>query len=676
MSMTDLLAPYISADNQIIRFDVTEDEVRTNVEKGMDIARARVTAIKTENSPTFENTIAALETCDEEMSFVASIFFNMLSTMSTDARQALAQELGPVFSEFRNELTLDADLFKQVDSVYQMRSKLNLTPEEDTLLENTWLGFTRNGANLPEDKQKTLRELDAHMSTLSPKYSDNALKSTNDFILWCDADDVKGLPETALAQARETAKEKGGEKDYAITLHAPSYGPALTYLENRDLREKLWRAAANIATGGEHDNSQLVLDIVRCRNERAQLLGFPTHAAYVLDRRMAGSVENVTEFLNDLAKVARPKAEAELAELKKFAGLDDLKPWDLGYYSEKLRQQKFNFSAEDLRPYFPLETVLQGTFTHFEKLFGIHFVEQSDAIVWHADVKCVKVIDSKTSEFLGTLYTDFFPRESKRSGAWQSDFIGAGKFRDNMARPIVCTVYNFTKPAEGKPSLITFGEVETIFHEFGHALHNLLAKGKHQSVSGTNVFWDFVELPSQVQENWLMEDETLAMVSGHYQTGEKLPQDLINKMRAAQTFQSGLFYLAQVRQGMLDLAWHTTNPREITDVLSFEEKTTRPFTLLPYVDGCISTHFGHIFSGGYSAGYYSYLWAEVLDADAFSLFKERGLYDQDTAQSYRREILEKGGSEDPMKLFIAFRGRAPDPKAMLVRKGLIDKSAV
>lgn len=668
--MTDLLSPYITNDNEIIHFDISEDAVRDGVKKGMDIARERIAAIKAESAPDFANTIVALETADEEMSFIASIFFNMIGTMSNDARQELAQELGPIFSAFRNELTLDPELFAKIDAVYREKEVLDLTAEERTLLENTWLGFARNGARLPADKQEELRELDSRLSTLSPKYSDNALKSTNAYIMWCDESDVDGLPETALAQARETAKEKGGEKPYAITLHAPSYGPALTYLNNRELREQLWRASANIATGGEFDNSELVIEIATLRDKRAKLLGFASHAGYVLDRRMAGTVDRVNQFLQDLVSAAHPKAKQEFAELQKFAGIE-LKPWDVAYYSEKLRQKKFAFSAEDFRPYFPLETVLDGTFKHFEKLFGVSFVERKDAVVWHEDVQCFSVQDTKTGEALGTLYTDFFPRDSKRSGAWQSDFLGTGLFRGVIARPIVSTVYNFTKPAEGKPSLLTFGEVETIFHEFGHAMHNLLAKGKHPSVTGTNVFWDFVELPSQVQENWLMEDETLDMVSGHYQTGEKLPQELIQKMRAAQTFQSGLFNLRQLTMGLLDMAWHTGAP-QTKDVIEFEKTVTRPYALMPYIDGCTSTHFGHIFSGGYSAGYYSYLWAEVLDADVFDLFKEKGLYDQATAQSYRREILEKGGSEDPMKLFVAFRGREPDPQAMLRRKGLIE----
>lgn len=669
--MTDLLSPYLDKDGRITRFDITEDEVRSGMKQGMDIARARVAQIKKESNPDFENTITALESCDEEMSFITGIFFNMLSVMSTDARQALAQEIGPVLSAFRNELTLDAELFAKVDAIYQRRESLKLSAEESMLLENTWLGFVRNGAKLDAEGQARLKEIDARLSQLSPQYSDNVLKSTNEFILWCDEKDVKGLPETALAQARDTAKAKGGKKDYAITLHAPSLGPALTYLDDRAIREKLWRASANIAFQGDNNNSAIVLEIVKLRDKRAKLLGFANHASYVLDRRMAKTAQRVKEFVDDLVKVAKPKAEIELQELKEFAGLDELKPWDIGYHSEKLRQARFNFSAEDFRPYFPLQHALEGTFKHFEKLFGVQF-RPVDLPVWHEEVQSFAVTDAKTNEELGILYADFFPRESKRSGAWQSDFRGAGLFRGEVQRPIVSIVGNFTKPAEGKPSLLTFYEVETLFHEMGHAMHNLLAQGRHPSVTGTNVLWDFVELPSQIQENWLMEDETLELVAKHYQTGEKLPHALIEKMRAAQTFQSGLFNLRQLSLGTIDYAWHTVDIEKVKDVLSFEREVTEHLSLMPYIDGCRSTSFGHIFAGGYSAGYYSYLWAEVLDADAFELFKEKGLYDQATASSYRKNILEKGGSEDPMKLYVAFRGREPDPKAMLKRKGLLE----
>lgn len=670
--MTDLLAPYLDAQGRIIRFDITEDEVRDGLKQGMDLARARVEAIKAQSEPDFDGTITALETCDEEMSFVAGIFFNMLSMMSTPARQALAQEIGPILAGFRNDLTLDHDLFMAVDKIYQARGSLTLSSEESMLLENTWLGFTRNGAGLGEDGKQRLREIDEKLSQLSPAYSDNTLAATNAFILWLDEAQVKGLPETSLAQARETAKEKGGEKEYALTLHAPSLGPALTYLEDRSIREQLWRASADLATSGENDNRANVLEIVKLRDQRAKLLGFASHAAYVLDRRMAKTVNRVREFADDLYKAAKPRAEQELKALQEFAGAGELKPWDLSYYSEKLRQARYAFSAEDFRPYFPLEHVLNGTFQHFEKLFGITFVPEKNLAVWHDDVDAYRVTDTKTGEELGILYTDFFPRESKRAGAWQSDYRGAGLFRGQVARPIVVTCYNFTKPAEGKPSLLLFGEVETIFHEFGHALHNLLAKGKHPSVTGTNVMWDFVELPSQIQENWLMEDETLALVAKHYETGAPIPRELIDKMRAAQTFQSGMFNLRQLALGAIDMAWHTAEPEAMKDVLTFERSVLDRYTLLPYVTGCTSTHFGHIFAGGYAAGYYSYLWAEVLDADAYDAFKEKGLYDQATAASYRREILEKGGSEDPMTLFVAFRGREPDPTAMLKRKGLLE----
>ena len=453
-----------------------------------------------------------------------------------------------------------------------------------------------------------------------------------------------------------------------------------TYADNRDLREKIWRASGNKAYKDQFDNCDNILTIVRLRDERAKLLGYKNHADYVLERRMAKSPETVISFLEKLLKAYKPAAEQNLMELKEFATesgfSDEIKPWDVGYYSEKLKQKLFDYSSEELRPYFQLEKVLDGVFTHFSKLFGLSFKPAENIPTWHKDVTAYEVHNKNNNEFVGILYADFYPRTGKKSGAWKTSYRDQGLHQGEIKQPIVAIVCNFTKPTKDTPSLLSFDEVTTLFHEMGHAIHALLSNVTYSSHAGTSVLWDFVELPSQVQENWAYKKETLDLFAEHYETGEKIPADLIEKVNKAKNFMIGWGGLRQISFGLMDMRWHSANPANITDVAAFEDDATKDSTLFPRLAGPMSTSFSHIFAGGYAAGYYSYKWAEVLDADTFELFEEKGLYDQETAEKYKNEILSRGGSEHPEILYRRFRGRDADPDALLRREGLLqDKAA-
>ncbi|NBX65468.1 MAG: M3 family peptidase [Proteobacteria bacterium] len=642
------------------------------VEDAIALARGRVSALKASGRADF-SVITELETCDEELSAILEIFYGLLGTDTTDALQDLAQKLGPISAAFSSEISQDEDLFKLVDDIWNKRDQLNLTKAQYATLEKHWKGFVRNGALLDMKGKARLKDIDAELSKLSPKYSDNYLKSTKAFnMLISDEAELAGLPESAVAAAREDADARGHKAGWLFTLDYPSYGPFMTYADNRAAREKMWRAFSARAFGDAHDNCETTLQIVRLRHERANVLGYKTHADFVLERRMAETPARVMAFLERLKTVGRKKAQTELEELKAFAGID-LKPWDIGYYSEKLKQKKYAFDSEQLRPYFPVQAVLEGCFKHCEKLFGLTFREAKGYPVYHPEVQTFEVVDTVRGTPLGLLYADFFPRDGKRSGAWQGTFRERRIMRDGTTGlPLSSIVCNFTKPTKDKPSLLTFDEVETLFHEMGHALHTLLTDIDYPSVSGTSVYWDFVELPSQVMENWLTEKETLDLFARHYQTGETIPQHLIDALKASQNFMAGWTLLRQVQLGTLDMAWHMTDPAKINDVLAFERSVLDPIALMPYEAGCISTSFGHLFSGGYSAGYYSYQWAEVLDADAFALFKQKGLYDAATGRAFREHVLSKGGSEPPMELYKRFRGAEPDPDASLRKKGLLE----
>ncbi len=636
------------------------------------IARERIAALKAANPQDF-SLIVQLETCDEELGQVLEVFYSLLGTDSNDAMQALAQEIGPISAEFGSEISQDEQLFKMVDALWQKRESLGLNKAQYATLERHWKGFVRNGALLDAKGKARLKDLDAEMSKLGPQYSDNLRKSAKAFtLLVTDEAELAGLPESARTAAREEAEAKGHKDAWLFTLDYPSYVPFVTYADNRALREKMWRAFAARSFGDEFDNQALVKTIVGLRHERANLLGYKTHADFVLERRMAETPARVMAFLERQKTVAQPVAKRELEELKAFAGVE-LKPWDVGYYSEKLKQKKYAFDSEQLRPYFSVDAVLKGCFTHCEKLFGLTFRETKTYSTYHPEVQTFEVVDTATGTALGLLYADFFPRDGKQSGAWQGTFRERRIMRDGTTGlPLSVIVCNFTKPTKDKPSLLSFDEVETLFHEMGHALHTLLTVIDYPSVSGTSVHWDFVELPSQIMENWLTEKETLDLFARHYQTGETIPQDLLDALRRSQNFMAGWFVMRQLQFCFLDMAWHTTDPATIKDVLPFERSVLDQLAALPYEAGCVTTSFSHCFAGGYSAGYYSYQWAEVLDADAFALFKEQGLYNPVTGRSFRDNVLAKGGSEPPLDLFRAFRGRDPDPDASLKRRGLLE----
>ncbi len=654
------------------------------VEAAIEEARNAYNTIKTNtDEPTFENTVVAMETAGETLGQVTGVFYNQLSCMGGDELHELAEKIGPVTSNFSSDIILDEKLFARLKAVYDKKDELNLTTEQMTLLEEDYKSFVRGGALLDESKKQRLREINEALSTLGPSFMNNTSKSAEAFELVIDnEDDLSGLPESATGAARHAADEKAkDDKDYEgkwlFTLDYPSYIPFVQYADNRELREKMWRAFGSRAFGDEFDNCENIKQIVTLKNERAKLLGYDTHADYVLEQRMAEKPSKVLGFLEKLKSAYKPAAEADLKRLQEFAkeldGLEDLKPWDFGYYSEKLKQKLFEFSSEDLRPYFPLDKVLNGCFEHFSKLFDLEFKPAEGYELWHEDVKVFELFEKNTGDFVGTLFGDFFPRTGKKDGAWMTAYRGQGLYNGNVERPVIAIVCNFTKPTPDKPSLITHGEVTTLFHEMGHAIHGLLSKITYRSLSGTSVLWDFVELPSQVQENWCYEKETLDMFAEHYETGEKIPEELIEKVRKAMNFMVGWGGLRQVSLGTMDMAWHTTDPATINDVAAFEDEATKDTTLFPRLAGPMSCSFSHIFAGGYSAGYYSYKWAEVLDADTFELFLEKGLYDRGTADAYKNEVLSKGGSQHPAILYRNFRGRDADPDALLRREKLLEK---
>ncbi len=632
--------------------------------------------IENTSEPTFENTIEALDYSGERLDRLSSIFFNLNSAETNDEIQKIAQEVSPLLTAFGNDITLNSELFARVKKVYDLKDSLNLTDEQRMLLDKKFKNFSRNGALLPDEKKQKLRDLDAELAKLKLTFGENVLAETNNYELHLtNADDLKGLPEGTIEAAALTARSR--EKDgWVFTLDHPSYIPFVTYAENRELRKELTIAAGKKAfQGNEYDNRDIVRMIAKLRHERANLLGYPTHAAFVLEERMAQNPERVKAFLNDLLEKAKPAAYKEFDDLSAFAseidGIDQLQKWDGGYYSEKLRQKLFSLDDEMLKPYFKLENVLDGAFGVAVRLFGLNFNEVFDIDKYHEDVRTFEVTDFE-GQLVSVFYADFFPRKGKRNGAWMTSFKPQFVKDGINERPHVSIVCNFTKPTETKPSLLTFNEVTTLFHEFGHALHGMLANTTYPSLSGTSVYWDFVELPSQIMENWCYEPEALALFAKHYETGEIIPQEYIDKIRESATFQEGIATMRQLSFGLLDMAYHAQDPSGIEDVKAFEEMAFAPTKLYPDVkENCMSVSFSHIFQGGYSSGYYSYKWAEVLDADAFEYFKENGIFNREVAQKFADNILSKGGTEHPMTLYKRFRGQEPTPDALLKRAGLI-----
>jgi peptidyl-dipeptidase Dcp len=641
------------------------------IRQTLDMAREKLKALREDPAaPNFENTIVALETLSEPLDRASGIFFNLVEAESNEEMRALSKELSPLVSAFANDLQLDPVIFQKVKAVHDQMASLKLSTEQARLLEKTYKSFARNGALLDDGAKAKLREIDEELSRLGPQYSDHVLKATTskEFFI-AEKSRLAGIPDSALEAAHEAAVAKGKPNEWLFTLDAPSFLPLVTYCKDRALREELWRAYNSRALGGEFDNRETLKRIAVLRHQRAKLLGYETHAHYVLEERMAKTPQNVMAFLDRLDSFAKPQASRELEKLQAIAAQDgntDLKPWDVAYYIEKLKHAEYEFDEEALRPYFPLESVLKGAFEHARRLYGLEFKPNASLPVYHPDVRAFEVWDG--SKFIGLFYADFFPRKSKRGGAWMTAFRDQGLFEGKVQRPHISIVCNFTPPTSKTPSLLSYDEVRTLFHEFGHALHGLLSECTYRSVAGTNVYWDFVELPSQVMENWTEQKESLDLFAHHYETGEVLPAELAQKLKLSSRFMAGWYCLRQLAFAHIDLAWHAADPSGVTDVEEFEKKVVAKAQVLPRIDGTsISASFSHIFAGGYSAGYYSYKWAEVLDADAFSYFQEHGLFDREIAMKFREHVLSKGGSEHPSVLFERFRGRGPDADALIRR---------
>jgi len=673
--MNPLLSPFDTAPFSQIKNEHFKPAFLQSIED----ARAEIDAITNNTeAPTFENTIEALEFSGQQLDRISSVFFNLNSAETNEEIQKIAQEISPLLSEFGNDITLNEDLFKRVKAVYDQKDDLDLTVEQNTLLDKKYKSFSRNGANLSEEKKKRLREIDAKLAKLKLTFGENVLAETNKFQLHLtDEADLDGLPEGEKEAAAQLAISKGKEDGWMITLDYPSYIPFMKYAKNRALRKKLSLAFGSKGFhNDELDNQENVLEIAKLRFERANLLGYKTHADFVLEERMAETPEKVHSFLNELLEKAKPAAEREFKQLEDFAkkldNIDRLEKWDSSYYSEKLKQELFNLDDEKLKPYFKLENVINGVFKVAENLFDLQFEEVHDIEKYHEEVKTFKVYDADKN-FISLFYADFHPRAGKRGGAWMTSFKSQWKRNGENVRPHISNVCNFTPSTKSKPSLLTFNEVTTLFHEFGHGLHGMLANTTYPSLSGTSVFWDFVELPSQVLENWCYEKEALELFAKHYETGEIIPMELVKKIKESATFQEGMQTLRQLSFGLLDMSWHGIDPTSITNVKAHEDEAFKDTSLYPETpETCMSTAFSHIFQGGYSSGYYSYKWAEVLDADAFAYFKEKGIFNKEVATKFKDNVLSQGGTENPMVLYKRFRGAEPKVEALLERAGLLN----
>ncbi len=671
--MNPLLQPFDIAPFQLIK----SEHYKPAIKEAITLAKTEIEQIvNNTDTPTFENTTVVLDFTGEKLNRITSIFFNLNSAETNDEIQKIAQEVSPWLSEFRNDITLNEALFKRVKSVFDTKENLELTPEQSMLLEKQYKGFARNGANLNDDDKAKLRAIDTKLSKLSLQFGENVLAETNAFELHLtDENDLSGLPESAKEAAHQLAKENNKE-GWIFTLDYPSYIPFMTYADNRALRKKLALAFGSKGfQNNKNNNEKIVLDIVNLRHQRANLLGYKTHAHFVLEERMAETPEKVIEFSNNLLEKAKPAALREFKNLENYAkkldNIDQLQKWDGAYYSEKLKKELFDLDQEILKPYFKLENVIDGVFEVATRLFDLHFKEVFNVEKYHEDVKTYDVTD-KEGNYMSLFYADFHPRKGKRNGAWMTSYKSQQIKNGVNERPHVSIVCNFTKPTKTKPSLLTFNEVTTLFHEFGHALHGMLANTTYNSLSGTSVSWDFVELPSQILENWCYEKEALELFAKHYETGEVIPMKYVEKIKESASFHEGMQTLRQLSFGLLDMQWHSQNPSEIISVKDFENNAFSETKLYPDVaENCMSTSFSHIFQGGYSSGYYSYKWAEVLDADAFEFFLEKGIFNKEVASKFKDNVLSKGGTEKPMQLYKRFRGKEPKPDALLKRAGLL-----
>lgn len=657
---------------------IRTDHYLPALNRAISLAREEIDKITAEvSAPTFENTIVALENSGELLGRISSVLFNLNSAETSEALQAVARDASPLLSEFDNEVKQDTVLWNRIKEVYHANPELNT--EDRMLLEKTYKSFQRSGADLQGEDKDRFKEISMVLARLTLQFGENILAETNGYFMTVEnEEELSGLPEDVKLRAAETAKEKDLDGKWVFTLHAPSYVPFMEHADKRGRREQLYKAYMSKALrGDEHDNQENIRKLVTLREEKARLLGYDTYATYVLEERMAKSPQEVFNFLNELLDRALPKAKSEVEELVKFMkkiGADhDLQRWDWAYYSEKLRKEKYNLDDELTKPYFQLEKVIDGVFNTAERLYGIKFRENENIPVYHADVKAYEVIGEQ-EEVVAIFFADYFPRAGKRGGAWMTSFREQKLGPNGKVIPLVSIVCNFTPSTADLPSLLKFDEVKTLFHEFGHALHGMLANTRYGSLSGTSVFWDFVELPSQIFENWCFEKECLDLFATHYKTGEKIPQEYIDRIRESAVYHEAYATIRQISFGLLDMSWHHRTKEELGGVLDILEVERRAFAkteLFPAVENTnMSVQFGHIFAGGYAAGYYSYKWAEVLDADAFELFKERGIFDKETARSFKESVLSKGGTEHPMDLYIRFRGKKPSSQALLKRAGL------
>ena len=646
-------------------------------EAGIAEAKAEIDAIvANQEEPTFENTIEAMEYAGETLNGVASIFYNLMEANTNDEMQQIAEKLSPMLTEYEMYVSLNPALFERVKTVYEKRNELGLDKDQMKLLEDNYKGFVRGGANLSDEDKALYSKWSEELSLASLQFSKNVLAATNAYTLHItDTADLAGLPEFVKTMAAETAADKGLE-GWAFTLDAPSYSPFLKYSSVRDLRKQIWTAYNTRATSGEFDNTEIVKQIVDLRIKIANILGYETYADYALEERMAKSKDTVNGFIKDLLEPSMEFAKKDVADVFAYAkknGFEgsQLESWDFSYWSEKYQQAEYSLSAEELKPYFQLESCIDAVFGLATRLYGISFTELDNVPVYHEDVKVYEVKDADGSH-LALFYADFFPRASKRGGAWMTEFRGQSIKDGVERRPFISTVMNFTKPTADAPALITHDELTTFLHEFGHALHGMFAQGRYGSLTGTNVSRDFVELPSQIMENWAFEPEYLNSFAKHYQTGEPIPAELIEKIVAAKNYLAGYAQVRQLHFGYLDMAWHTLTELPAEGTVEFEQKVLSKYPVMPAVEGAaFSTSFSHIFSGGYSAGYYSYKWAEVLEADAFSLFKEKGIFNTEVSSSFRENILSKGGTEEASVLYRNFRGHDPEPQALMEKLGLV-----
>ena len=658
---------------------ITDDDFKPAFEKGIEQQTEEVEAIvNNADAPTFENTVLALDNSGSILARVSRVFYGLKGAENNDKIQAVAEELSPILSEHSDNINLNEKLFERINTLHNDSANLGLNTEQYRLLDKYYKSFVRSGIMLEDEQKDRLREINKELSGLTLKFGNNLLKETNSFKLVVDnEEDLAGLSEGLKSAAAETAKSDDMEGKWVFTLHKPSWLPFLQYAENRDLREEIYKAMYTRGDNdNEFDNKKVINDIVNLRIEKANLLGFETHADFVMEERMAKTPENVYKLLNEVWEYAVPQAKKEAAELQAIIDAEGgdfkLQSWDWFYYTEKLREQKYALNESELKPYFKMENVREGVFATANKLYGLNFDKLENVPVYHPEVEAYEVTDADGSH-IAIFYTDYFPRAGKNAGAWMSSFRGQSNIDGESIRPLIFNVGNLTRPTADVPSLLTLDEVETVFHEFGHALHGMLSDVTYRGLSGTSVPRDFVELPSQVMEHWAFHPEVLKLYAKHYETGEVIPDELIEKMEAASKFNMGFTTTEFVAAALLDMDYHTQKEQKEFDVRDFEIKSMEKIGLIDeIIPRYRSTYFSHVFSGGYSAGYYSYLWSEVLDADAFQPFVENGIFDEASAKSFRENVLSKGNSEDPMVLYKKYRGAEPNPIYLLKNRGFVD----